>query len=76
MFTHMHCVRLILISEDAPEFTRPLPEGEWCSERDPNRITVMLNDSAKAVRAVVKNKIESRGAMRLHYDHPSSSSST
>lgn len=29
MFTHIHYVRLVFVSEDAPEFARPLPEGEW-----------------------------------------------
>jgi uncharacterized damage-inducible protein DinB len=39
-------------------------------ERDPNRIAQMLNESAKAVRDAVKNRIETSRAMNLHYDHP------
>ena len=34
LFTHIHFVRLVFISEDAPEFARDLPEGEWRDERD------------------------------------------
>lgn len=50
LFTHMHYCRLVFVFEDAPEFARKLPEGEWRVERDTARMTEMLNDSAKAVR--------------------------
>ncbi len=70
MFSHIHCVRLALVSEDAPEFTQELPEKEWVVERDTGRMAQMLNDSAKAVREAVKSKIETGAAMNLHYDHP------
>jgi uncharacterized damage-inducible protein DinB len=69
MFTHIHYVRLVFISEDAPEFSKPAPE-EWVDERDPDRIPQMLNESAKLVRDVVQNRIETGVDMRLHYDHP------
>src|SRR5215468_7300458 len=49
LFTHIHFVRLVFISEDAPEFSRDLPEEEWMVERDPVCIAQMLNDSAKTV---------------------------
>ena len=29
LFTHMHFVRLVFVSEDAPEFARNLTEKEW-----------------------------------------------
>ena len=29
LFTHVHYVRFVFVSEDAPEFTKPLPEEEW-----------------------------------------------
>jgi hypothetical protein len=35
LFTHIHYVRLVFVSEDAPEFARDLPEEEWMDERDP-----------------------------------------
>ena len=70
MFTHIHFVRLVLVLEDAPEFTRRLPEEEWAAERDPDRIAQMLNDSAKVVRDAVKNGVEAGRDMKLHYDHP------
>ena len=70
LFTHVHFVRLVFISEDAPEFARALPEKEWASERDTNRIAQMLNDSAKVVREAVKSRVESGREMDLHYDYP------
>jgi uncharacterized damage-inducible protein DinB len=70
MFTHIHYVRLVFISEDAPEFAPAVPGEEWVDERDPGRIAHMLNDSSKAVRDVVRSKLESGGEMNLHYDHP------
>ena len=70
MFTHIHYVRLVLVSEDAPEFARELPEKEWRAERDQGRIAAMLKDSAKAVRDAVKGRLEAGRGMDLHYDHP------
>jgi uncharacterized damage-inducible protein DinB len=70
MFMHMHHVRLVFVSEDAPEFARELPAAEWRAERDRNRIAQMLDESAKVVRDAVKNKIETGGEMKIHYDHP------
>jgi uncharacterized damage-inducible protein DinB len=70
LFTHVQFVRLVFISEDAPEFARDLPEEEWRDERDPGRIEQMLNDSAKAVRDAVKGRLEEGQDMNLHYDHP------
>lgn len=70
LFTHMHFVRLIFVVEDAPEFARELPQGEWSVERDRDRLAQMLNDSAAAVRDAVRNRIETRREMNLHYDHP------
>jgi uncharacterized damage-inducible protein DinB len=70
MLGHIHYVRLIFISEDAPEFARDLPEKEWVVERDAGRMAQMLNDSAKAVRDAVKSKVETGREMNLHYDHP------
>ena len=70
LFTHIHFVRLAFILEDAPEFSRNLPEQEWLAERDPGRIAQMLNDSAKAVRDAVRSRVEAGRDMDLHYDHP------
>jgi uncharacterized damage-inducible protein DinB len=70
MFTHMHYARLVLVSEDAPEFATEVPREEWVPERDPDRIAKMLNHSAKVVRDVAKSKIASGGQMKVHYDHP------
>jgi uncharacterized damage-inducible protein DinB len=74
MFTHIHYVRLVFVSEDAPEFAKDsadsLPAEEWVAERDPDRIAQLLNHSAAVVRAAVKNKVEAGRDMDLHYDHP------
>ena len=70
LFTHIHYVRLVFISEDAPEFARGLPEEEWMAERDPDRLAQMLNESAKVVRDAVKSRVEAGQDMNLHYDHP------
>jgi uncharacterized damage-inducible protein DinB len=70
MLTHIHFVRLILVSEDAPELARDLPKEEWAVELDCGRIAQMLNESARAVREAVKTKVETGRDMNLHYDHP------
>jgi uncharacterized damage-inducible protein DinB len=70
MFMHMHYVRLVFLAEDAPEFAKKLPEGEWRDERDRGRVTEMLKESAKAVRDAVKGRLEAGQELDLHYDHP------
>ena len=70
LFMHIHYVRLVFVSEDAPEFARKLPETEWTAERDRGRIAAMLNDSAEAVREAVKGRVQAGREMDLHYDHP------
>src|SRR6202795_2582825 len=58
LFAHIHYVRLVFISEDAPEFATELPKEEWADERDPGRIARMLNDSASVLRDAVRSKTE------------------
>jgi uncharacterized damage-inducible protein DinB len=70
MFTHMHYVRLVLVSEDAPEFASEPTQAEWLEEHDLTRISQMLNDSAKTVHDAVKARVETNQNMNLHYDHP------
>jgi uncharacterized damage-inducible protein DinB len=70
LFTHIHYVRLIFVSEDAPEFSEDVPKEEWVVERNPDRIAQMLNESAKVVRDAVKGRVEAGRNMDLHYDHP------
>jgi uncharacterized damage-inducible protein DinB len=70
MFAHIHYVRLVFISEDAPEFATDVPEEEWAAEQEPDRIAELLNESAQVVRDAVRNKVEAGAAMDLHYDHP------
>jgi uncharacterized damage-inducible protein DinB len=70
MLTHIHYVRLVFVSEDAPEFARPLPRSEWLAEHDPDRLEQMLKESATAVRDAVKGRLEAGRDMDVHYDHP------
>jgi uncharacterized damage-inducible protein DinB len=70
LFTHIHFVRLVFVSEDAPEFARSLPDEEWAVERDRGRIAQMLNESARTVRNAVKSRAQAGQHMNLHYDHP------
>jgi uncharacterized damage-inducible protein DinB len=70
LFTHIHYVRLVFVSEDAPESARDLPEEEWAAELDRDRIAEMLGESAQAVRDAVRGRLEAAREMDLHYDHP------
>jgi uncharacterized damage-inducible protein DinB len=70
LFMHMHYVRLVFVAEDAPEFGVPVPDGEWRSELDRDRIVGMLNDSAKVVREAVEGRLRAGRDMDQHYDHP------
>jgi uncharacterized damage-inducible protein DinB len=70
MFMHIHYVRLIFVSEDAPEFTGKLPPGEWRDERDPDKMAEMLNESAATVLLAVKSRWGASRQMDAHYDHP------
>jgi uncharacterized damage-inducible protein DinB len=70
MFAHIHYVRLVFISEDAPEFAKQIPQKEWSTKIDPALMTGMLNDSARAVREAVEGRLKSGQPMNLHYDHP------
>ena len=70
LFTHIHYVRLVFVSEDAPEFAPAVPQEEWIAERDPAKIADMLNESAKLVRDAVKGRFEANRQMDVRYDHP------
>lgn len=70
LFTHIHYVRLVFISEDAPEFAQEVPTEEWRTEPDRGRIAAMLKESARAVSEAVRGRVEAGRAMDLHYDHP------
>src|SRR5207253_11432447 len=59
-----------IVCEDAAEFGRELPKEEWGAERDTDRMSQMLNESARAVRDAVKSRVEAGGEMNFHYDHP------
>ena len=60
----------MFISEDVPELAIAVPSEEWAAESDLNRMAQLLNESAKAMRDAVKNRVEAGRAMGIHYDHP------
>ncbi len=70
MFNHIHYVRLVFISEDAPEFACEVPGKEWRNVHDPDRLAEMLNHSAAVVRDAVKGRLEAGKEMDLNFDHP------
>ena len=70
LFAHIHYVRSVFVLEDAPEFSKRLPDEEWVAEPDRARLVQLLNSSAKAVADAVRNKVETTREMNLHYDHP------
>jgi uncharacterized damage-inducible protein DinB len=70
ILAHLHYVRLVFVSEDAPEFSLPVPDGEWRAQRDRDRLAAMLNDSARVVRAAVAGRLAAGRGMDVHYDHP------
>jgi uncharacterized damage-inducible protein DinB len=69
LFAHIHYVRLVFVSEDAPEFARPVPD-EWVQVTDRDRMISLLNESAKAVREAVQGRLAVARPMDIHYDHP------
>jgi len=70
LFAHIHYVRLIFLQEDVPELAAPLPEGEWRSDRDRDRMEQRLQESARAVRDAVEDRLTTGREMAVHYDHP------
>jgi uncharacterized damage-inducible protein DinB len=70
MFGHIHYVRLVFVSEDAPEFSVEVPKQEWVAKHESGRMAEMLNESARVVREAVKSKVETGREMDLHFDHP------
>lgn len=70
MFTHIHYVRLVFVSEDVPECAIDVPNGEWEAQLDPDRLAQMLNESAKVVREAVASRMKTGQEMNLHFDHP------
>jgi uncharacterized damage-inducible protein DinB len=70
LFGHIHYVRMVFVSEDAPELAVNVPGQEWAAEPDTDRMAQLLQNSAKAVRDAVKSRVEAGRDMELHYDHP------
>jgi len=73
MFSHIHHVRLVFVSEDAPEFAKPAPQKEWDIERDRTRLAQLLDESAKTVRDAVKSRVDTGPAPGYPLRSPDSS---
>jgi len=63
MFAHIHYVRLVFLSEDAPQFPVEVPSQEWTSEKNADHMAEELDRSAKAVRDTLERLIRSGGEM-------------
>ena len=70
LLMHMHYVRAVFVSEDAPDIVVEVPKGEWAIEPDRDRLAHMFAASATAVRDAVASRLASGRAMDRHYDHP------
>jgi uncharacterized damage-inducible protein DinB len=70
MFTHMHYCRVASVFENAPEIEGGKPHNEWADERDPERIAVLLEQSARMMRSAVESRLASGRPMERQYDHP------
>lgn len=70
LFMHIHYVRLVFVSEDAPEHAVPMPREEWAAETDPATIAAQLDESAAVVRRAVRARVETDQPMDRHFDHP------
>lgn len=70
MFVHMIYVRLVFVSEDAPDWAGPVNPRDWISETDPQRLATGLESSGRTVRDAMEDFLRSGKTMRQHYDHP------
>ena len=70
LFTHIHYVRLVFVFEDAPEFARPVPEGEWVVERDRGSHRADAERQRQDGARRGRGRLEAGRDMDLHYDHP------
>jgi uncharacterized damage-inducible protein DinB len=70
MFSHMHHERMVSVFENAPEYAGPVPAEEWRHEPDANRISEMLDESAKRVRDAVAGRVEANRSLDRDFAHP------
>jgi uncharacterized damage-inducible protein DinB len=70
MFSHMHHERMVSVFENAPECAGQVPAEEWGHERDANRISELLEESAKRVRDAVAGRIKANRTLDRDFAHP------
>jgi uncharacterized damage-inducible protein DinB len=70
MFTHMHHERMVSVLENAQECAGEVPAQEWSHERDVNRLTQLLDESAWRVRDAVKGRVQADRALDRDFAHP------
>jgi uncharacterized damage-inducible protein DinB len=70
LFWHMNYCRQVFVAEDAPELSTLVDTGHSEGVSDAGQLAEMLDESAKAVREAVKNRVETGRPMEKHYDYP------
>src|SRR5262245_57770771 len=70
MLSHMHHERMVSVFENAPEYAGQVPAEEWAHERDANRISEMLQESAQRVRDAVAGRIKANRTLDRDFAHP------
>jgi uncharacterized damage-inducible protein DinB len=70
MFAHMHYVRLLFVSEDAPEIFPQDPKEERAVERDREQMARKLGESARVVREAFLARFLAGRDLDERYDHP------
>ena len=70
LFMHLAYNRLAFIEENVPESGVKASTQEWVDEKDPEKIARLLDDTARAVSDVARDRIGSGARMATHYDYP------
>ena len=70
IFAHMHHERMVSVFENAPEWAGKVPETEWDSNLDAERIAELLLESGMRVREAVKGRIETDRGLDRDFAHP------
>ncbi len=70
MFSHIHHERLVSVSEEAPEYAKPVPENEWATESSKEHLADMLHESAEVVKQAVAGRVLAGKSTDLNFGHP------
>lgn len=70
MFAHIHYCRALFAWENAPDIAPVEPSKDVFRETDRAKLIGLLAESARAVRDVVRDRIETGRQLDRWYDHP------